>query len=194
MNFKYYDILSHMIPGFLIYLTISYLFKDKIPEVSVTTSLVVAYVIGYFNNTFSSWLEGFYRFLWGGDPINQFFDKTGIWKVDYYNGYRVKKLLIKRMKPLNTNNSSLFLDVKRIANQNTTERLEDFNAKYAFSRSLLTSILIAGTFTIYLHYSNIWVYVTVFLLTLTSLIRCYQRNGYYIRETFDITLNVLSKK
>jgi len=193
MNFKYYDLLSHLIPGFLVFVTVSYLFKDRIPEVSVTMSLVIAYIIGFFNNTFSSWLEGFYRFLWGGDPINHFFDKKGIWKVKYYNGSKIKELLIEKFKLTVTSNSALFLEVKRIANENTTERLEDFNAKYAFARSLLTSIIISGIFVTCFYYSNITVDVTVLFLIVVALIRCYQRSGYYIREALDITLNVLSK-
>jgi hypothetical protein len=156
--------------------------------------LALSFIVGYLNNTISSWLESFYRFLWGGNPINSFFDKNGIFKVPFYKGNEVKKILKGKTGKENPNHLELFSDAMRIANENKTERLEDFNASYAFSRALLTAFLISGIIFIYDNYQCLWAYLGVITLLVVSLIRCKQRNGYYIREVLNIVLKVDENK
>lgn len=188
MNFKYYDILSNLVPGYLILVTIDLLFKEEIPDISVIPQIGIAFIIGYFNNTFSSWLEGFYRFLWGGNPINKFFNKNGIWKVPFFKGKEVKAILQEGVKNNADSSFSLFVEAMRIANNKPTERLNDFNASYSFSRGVLTAILICGVLSVTQFYDNLLYYVIFICIFIVSLIRCKQRNGYYIKEVLNIVL------
>lgn len=194
MSFKYYDLLTNLVPGLLIVAIIQICFGDKIPHVPDVILLALSFIVGYLNNTISSWLEDFYRFLWGGNPISSFFNKTGIFKVPFYNGQEVKEILTKRAKKENLTHLQLFSDAMRVANENKTERLEDFNASYAFSRALLTAFLMAGTIFIYAHYQCLWAYFVVITLIIVSLIRCKQRNGYYIREVLNIVIQAHENK
>lgn len=188
MSFKYYDLLSNLVPGLFIIGVANICFGDKIPHMNEIILLAVSFIIGYLNNTISSWLEGFYRFLWGGNPINAFFDGTGIFKVQFFKGEKVKEILSGKLRKKNPSNLEMFTEAMRIANDNSTTRLEDFNSMYAFSRAILTSFLISGVMVIYTYYQSVSVYVGFILLFLISLVRCKQRNGYYVREVLNIVL------
>lgn len=194
MSFKYYDLLSNLVPGLLIIGVINFCFGDKIPHISEIILLALSFILGYLNNTLSSWLEGVYRFLWGGNPINAFFNRTGIFKVQFFKGDTVKEILSRKVKTKNPSNMELFTEAMRIANDNSTSRLEDFNAMYAFSRAVLTAFLISGGIVIYTYYQSVYAYLGFIVLFLMSLIRCKQRNGYYIREVMNIVLKQHSDK
>lgn len=194
MKFKYYDLLSHLVPGMVIFLTIQLFYKDLLPAISAIPLLAIAYVIGFFINTIASWLEEFYFFISGGNPVKSFFDGEGMWKVKYYNGPKTKSKLLGKLEDSQANNSKLFIEAMRIANYTDSARLDDFNAVYAFSRSILTSIVISGGFIIYSNPRNLLVYFIVFILTIIALIRFRQRNGYFIREVLNIAQNTLDTK
>lgn len=188
MNFKYYDILSHLVPGFLVLLVVNQVNENHFSDIEAVPMIALAFIAGYFVNTFSSWLEGFYRFLWGGNPIHSFFDKKGIWKVSFYNGEKVKRILSERVEKQNPSNLILFHEAMRIVNEKGSKRVEDFNAIYAFSRSLLTSILISGLSGLVVYYKEPWYYALFLFLFTIGLVRCKQRNGYYIREVLNTVL------
>lgn len=193
MNFKYYDLLSNLVPGLLIYAVANYYMKAVIPDLSVVPLLAIAFVIGYFNNTISAWMEDFYRIIMGGNHVNKFFDKNGIWKVRFFRGSEVKQVLIEKIGNQSATNSQLFLEAMKIANLKTTNRLEDLNANYAFSRGIVTTILITGSMVIYFNYTNVWAYIGIVILFIVSLFRCHQRNAYYIREVLNIVLSSIDK-
>lgn len=193
MKFKYYDLMAHLVPGLVIYFVIDLEFKDLIPEISALPLLAVAFIIGYFNNTLSSWLETFYHFLSGGNPISKFFNGKGIWKVNYYNGSKVVSLLKSTLNEKDPTYKMLFNEAMRIANSKAEQRVIDFNASYAFSRAILTNMLFVGIILIYSNYDNIWYYVISILLFVISLLRFRQRDGFYIREVLNVCQNVLEK-
>ena len=188
MSFKYYDLLSNLVPGLLIMGVVNICFGDKIPHISEIILLAMSFIVGYLNNTISSWLEGFYRFLWGGNPINAFFNGTGIFKVPFFKGDEAKKILSGTVTTKNPSDIELFTEAMRIANDNSTSRLEDFNSMYAFSRAVLTALIISGGMVIYTYYQSMYAYLGFIFLFLISLIRCKQRNGYYVREVLNIVL------
>lgn len=193
MSFKYYDLLSNLVPGLFIIGVINFCFGDNVPHISELILLAISFIVGYLNNAISSWLEDFYRFLWGGNPINAFFNKTGIFKVRFYQGNAVKKILYEKVSTENSSDIELFSEAMRIANQYSTPRLEDFNSMYAFSRSVLTGFLVSGAIVIYTYYHSAIVYVTFIGLFLILLFRCKQRNGYYIREVLNIVIEHYEK-
>jgi len=190
MSFKYYDLLSNLVPGLLIIGVINFCFGDKIPHISEIILLALSFIVGYLNNTLSSWLEGFYRFLWGGNTINAFLNGTGIFKVRFFKGNSVKKILSGTVTTKNPSNIELFTEAMRIANDNSTTRLEDFNSMYAFSRAVLTAFLISGGMVIWTYYQSVYAYLGFLVLFIISLVRCKQRNGYYIREVLNIVIKV----
>ncbi|NPE29038.1 hypothetical protein HNV12_13950 [Methanococcoides sp. SA1] len=189
MKFKYYDLLSHLVPGMVIYLATKLACNELLPDVSAIPLLAIAFVIGYFNNTISSWLENFYFFLSGGNPIDLFFNNKGIWKVKFYNGLTIKKKLLQKLDKTESDNTELFNIAMKIANSIDSSRLDDFNAVYAFSRSILTTVIISGSILIFSDPNNFLFYLTVFMLFIISLIRFRQRSGYYIREVLNIADN-----
>jgi hypothetical protein len=194
MKFKYYDLMSHLVPGLVIYFIVDYEFKGQIPDISVLPLLAVAFIIGYFNNTFSSWLEGFYRLLTGGNPTDKFFEGTGIWKVDYFNGIKIRKLLEISIEKDNPSNKELFVEAMRVANSKADARVLDFNASYAFSRAILTNMLVVAGILIYSNYTNPWYYIISVSLFIVALLRYHQRGGYYIREVLNVCQNELEIK
>jgi hypothetical protein len=194
MNFKYYDILSHLIPGLLIYAITDQYFDNYLPDLSIIPQLAIAYIVGYFNNTLSSWLEGFYRFITGGNPINKYFNKKGVWKVRFYKGAEVKQLLKTKITNQSAQNKELFTEAMRIAYASSSSRLEDLNASYAFSRGILTAILITGIIVLSYNPDKIVLYVAFIILFLISLVRTHQRDSYYIREVLNMVLKSDEKK
>ena len=60
MNFKFYDILSHLIPGFVVYLVYLSFTGETFDKDFVVPATAIAFILGYFVNTLASWLEDFY--------------------------------------------------------------------------------------------------------------------------------------
>jgi len=193
MNFKYYDLLSHLVPGLFIYAVANHYMKSEIPDLSIVPLLAIAFVIGYFNNAISAWLEGFYRFIMGGNTVNWFFDKQGIWKIRFFRGSEVKQLLKEKIGNQSATNYQIFIEAMKIANSKSSSRLEDLNANYSFARGIVTTILIVGSMVIYFNYTNVWAYIIIPVLFVVSLFRCHQRNAYYVREVLNMVLTSFEK-
>lgn len=193
MNLKLYDLLSILIPGFLL-LIAGFLFLG----IPYNDSLVIAYgaasfLIGYLVDAISSWLEGFYDWTWGGKPSVNLLDGKPIWKVRFPEYERARQLLQEEAGNQNLGNADLFQIARRYSAKKSS-RVEEFNSSYAFSRSLLTCGLIAGTVLWINHYSD-WHYPAIILPILFVLwLRAKQRNYYYAREVLNAYLRIKSKK
>ena len=144
MKFKFYDILSHLIPGFIIYIVYLIYSGDSFDKDFVVPATAIAFVIGYFINAMASWLEDFYYWTWGGKPSNRLLEGKDIWKVRFYEHAKVKKLLQKESGTKNIMNDALFGMAMRYATPQANSRVADFNANYAFSRVILTTVIIAS--------------------------------------------------
>ncbi|MBD0331398.1 MAG: hypothetical protein ICV66_01970 [Chitinophagaceae bacterium] len=59
MNFKAYDILSSLVPGFLAVLFLLKAFNMQYDKDMVIAYTAIAFLLGYLMNTVSSWLEDF---------------------------------------------------------------------------------------------------------------------------------------
>lgn len=188
MKFKAYDILSTLIPGFLIlfgllrFLEISY---DKDQAIPYTAA---AFLLGYIMNTISSWLEDFYFFTWGGKPSNNLLKGKDIWKVRFYEHKKTLDFLKSDTTNPNPSDNALFAIAMREANSIKDTRVEDFNSLYAFSRVLLTTVLITSIF-ILIRYSNDWRYYVICIpVVLIIWLRAKQRGYYYAREVLSVYL------
>ncbi len=185
MNFKAYDILSSLIPGFLILLVLLNLFGFTYDKDYVIAYTAIAFLIGYVMNTLSSWLEDFYYLTWGGKPSNNLLAGKGIWKVTFYEHEKAKDLLIQESQKTNPSNDHLFSIAMRYANGKKDSRVDDFNANYAFSRVLLTTTLVITVSQIALNYYDWRYYVTLIPTLIIIWLRCKQRGYYYAKEVLN---------
>lgn len=153
----------------------------------LTTAL--AFLLGYLINTISSWLEDLYFLTWMGKPSDCLLEGRDIWKVRFYQSQKVRELLKVESKNEKSTNDELFSIAMRYANQKDS-RVEDFNATYAFSRSILTTVLIGGVFLLIRNYTD-WNYYLMIMPTLLVVwLRCKQRGYYYAREVLNDYLKI----
>jgi len=186
MNFKAYDILSSLVPGFLLLIVVFDLLNIAFNKDLMIPYTAIAFLLGFINNTIASWLEDVYFLTWGGKPSDQLLEGKDIWKVKFYHAAKVKILLVAQTDNTNPTNDELFSIAMRKSNGVNT-RVDDFNAMYAFSRALLTTVLIATIFLIIKHYYDWRYYVTIPLLFLIWF-RTKQRAYYYSREVLNACL------
>lgn len=185
MNFKAYDILSSLIPGFLVLLVLLKLFELNYDKDYVIAYTAIAFLIGYVINTLSSWLEDFYYFTWGGKPSNNLLEGKEVWKVKFYEHAKAKNYLIQEVQSTNPTNDHLFSIAMRYANGKKDCRVDDFNANYAFARVLLTTSIVITISLIIFNYNDWRYYVTLIPLLVIIWLRCKQRAYYYAREVLN---------
>ena len=88
----------------------------------------------------------------------------------------------------------MFAIAKRIAESNDAmQRLLTLNTNFAFSRVMLTMILIISPFIVILYYPNWLIVMGVVILLVISWLRAKQRAYYYAREVINIYLTVKEK-
>lgn len=192
MNFKIYDILSSLIPGFLILIIAMYITDIKFDKDLVVPYTAIAFLFGYLVNTISSWAEDFYYFTWKGKPSNKLLTGKGIWKVKFYQYTEVVEHLKTETKNQNPTNDELFNIAMRYANGSKDTRVDDFNSSYAFSRSLLTCVLISVILISLKEYDNWKFYIISIPVLFVFWLRCKQRAYYYAKEVLNVYLK--SKK
>ncbi|SFW76311.1 hypothetical protein [Chitinophaga sancti] len=141
----------------------------------------IAFLLGYIVNTLGSWLEVIYFFTWGGKPSNRLLDGKGTWKIKLYHHVALRANLVGKAAGANPKNDELFaIAMRNVAGVKDT-RIEDFNAIYAFSRTLLTTVLIGGIL-ILIKNSMDWHYHAVVIPAIIVMwVRCKQR-GYYLQK------------
>lgn len=191
MNFKIYDILSSLIPGFLVLIIIFYLLGFDFDKDLIIPYTATAFFIGYIVNTLSSWLEDFYYLTWKGKPSSRLLKGLNIWKVKFYHSSEIRILLKKETSNQNPTDDELFGIAMRHSNSSKDNRVEDFNSSYAFSRSILTCILISTILLCFKEYGNWYFYVISIPLLFVVWLRCKQRAYYYAKE---VLINYLKIK
>lgn len=188
MQFKAYDILSSLIPGFLILFGLFQFLGIHYDKDYIVPYTAAAFLLGYVINTISSWLEDFYFFTWGGKPSNNLLKGKDIWKVRFYAHLKTVDLLKSDCANSNPTNDELFSIAMRETNIKKDPRVEDFNAMYAFSRVLLTTVLIM-TFLIGYHFYKDWrFYVVCIPIIIIIWLRAKQRGYYYAKEVLNVYL------
>lgn len=185
MSFKSYDILSSLVPGFILLLILLNFIGLEYNKDYIIPYTAIAFIIGFLVNTLGSWLEDFYFFTWGGKPSNNLINGKGIWKVKFYEDEKVKNQLKNECSIDNPSNDQLFSIAMRHANGQKDSRIDDFNANYAFSRVLLTTILIGTVILLIKNYFD-WRFYTVLIPLLVMFwLRCKQRGYYYAKEVLN---------
>lgn len=192
MNFKSYDILASLIPGFLALLVSLSILDIEYNNDKIVLYTAVAFLLGFIINTISSWLEDFYFLTWGGKPSDKLLNGKDIWKVRFYQSIKVKQLLNQETTNTNPSDDELFSIAMRYGNGLKDSRVEDFNAMYAFSRALLTTVFIGTILLLIKNYYD-WRYYSFLIPTLFVIwLRCKQRAYYYAREILNVYLKMKS--
>jgi hypothetical protein len=185
MNFKAYDILSSLIPGFLLLLILLTALKIGYDKDLIIAYTAIAFLLGYLINTVSSWMEDVYFFTWGGKPSNNLLSGKGTWKVKFYHSEQARNLLKSETTNPEPTNDELFSIAMRNVTGLKDSRIDDFNALYAFSRSLLTTVLLGAVILLIQNYYD-WRYYAVLIPALLVIwLRSKQRGYYYAREVLN---------
>jgi len=185
MSFKPYDILSALIPGFLMLLALMNFLGVSYDKDLVIAYTAIAFLIGFIVNTLSSWLEDFYFWTWGGKPSSNLLEGKSIWKVKFYDFEKAKNLLTKEANKENPSNDHMFSIAMRYANGLKDSRVQDFNANYAFARVLLTTLFVSTFVLLVKNYSDWRYYAILIPLLIIVWLRCKQRGYYYSREVLN---------
>lgn len=185
MNFKAYDILSTLVPGFIMllaYLPFLGFSYDKDYTIGYTA---IAFALGYLLNIISSLMEEIYFFSWGGRPSCNLLNGRGIWKIKLYNASQLKTNLETKTSNPNPCNRELFSIAMRNVHSLKDNRIEDFSNSYAFSRTMLTCSILSTIVVMVNNYDDWRAYLTI-IVTLLFWYRAKQRAYYYSKEVLQI--------
>lgn len=191
MKFSLYNVLSSLLHGFVLLYVILCVFEIGINDKAILFYTAIAYLLGFFINTLSSWVEPLYFLCWGGKPSNKLLDNSGRFtNIRLYQADIIKDRLIKDAgnKTQKPNNDCLFSIAKRKAGE--TNRISDLNGMYAFSRGLLTMSFILSALLISKFYSCWWSYAACIIAIIILNIRSRQFAYYYSREVYTTYLTV----
>ena len=200
MNFKYYDVVSSLVVGYVLLVIIMYSFQIEYSNDYTVAYLAFAFVCGYIINSVGSLLEPIYYFTIGGNPSARLLSEEkekhcrlyylfvpkniGIKKVRFYETEKVRKILIEGLEDENPSEDRLFSEAMREVNGDQNSSVLDFSAQYALSRTILTAALILAV-RITVVYPNNW----QSYLSIVALLICWnryrERAYYYAREVLN---------
>jgi len=189
MNFKAYDIFSSLIPGFLMLIALLEFVGISFDKDLVVPYTAIAFLAGYLVNAIGSWLERVYFWTWGGKPSSRLLKGKGLGKIKVYNYAALAANLTTKASSATPGTDELFAIAFRSVKQEKDTRIEDFNAIYAFSRTLLTVSLIGGPMILSRHGSEWKYYMIVIPVIMMLWIRCRQRGYYFSKEVLDVYSN-----
>lgn len=190
MDFKYYDLLSSIIIGYFTMMAYLFAFGIDYNEEYSIAYIAAAYVVGYLINSISSLLEPFWYKSIGGIPSDKLLTieagktYTGISKVRFYEAEKAIQLLKAETGDANASTRKMFACAMRLTNGDSSTRVQDFNAQYAFSRVLLTTIFFVTIAVISTHY-GVWQSYLLLIALVICWNRFKERGYYYAREVLN---------
>ncbi len=187
INFSAYNILSALIPGFVILFLLFHFEYIRFEKEYMIPYTAVAFIIGYFVNTLSSWLEGLLYITWGGKPSDALLSGKSIWKVQFYAHKEVREKLNTESTNIDPTNDELFQIAQRYASGNS--KVNALQNSYAFSRVMLTTIVICFVLVVYHYHANIKIIFGGLVLLSVAWLRCKQMGYYFVREVLNQYLN-----
>lgn len=186
MKFSAYDILSALVPGFVILFTLIHVGFIPFNKDILVLYTGIAFLIGYFVNTFSSWIEDLLFWTWGGKPSVRILEGQQIWKVKFFAFEEAKRKLREQSESANPKNEELFYIALRDATGN--EKVNAMNTSYIFSRVILVTIIICVCLYMISGFITLsTVSLSVFFIFVAWL-RCKQRAYYFVREVLNTYL------
>ncbi len=199
MSFKYYDLLSNLAVGIVVFYAIwKLLFPDL--EISEWVVIPAGYVLGYFLNAISSLIEPFLFCTICGKPSDKLLTPvpgknwTGIKKVRFYFAVQTVEALKKDTGDAEATTDKMFDYAMRIANPNKDSRVPDFNGHYALTRVILTTVLMAIVL-VEVRFYSIWYSWPISIAILLLAWNRYRVWGYYYaREVLNEYLKMKKSK
>ena len=208
MEFKYYDVLSSLVVGYVVLIIGMYSFQIEYNSDYTVAYLAIAFLCGYIINSIGSLLEPIYYFTIGGKPSNRLLDdgkkkhcwfynlfvpkNTGIKKARFYETTTARTLLLEGFEDEDPKEDRLFSKAMRTVNGDQDTRVPDFLAHYALSRTILTTVLISSLLIIYANPNNWQSYLSI-VLVLICWNRYRERAYYYAREVLNEYLKKYKK-
>lgn len=197
MNFKYYDLLSNLTVGTVTFYVI---WQFLFPELKISEWVVIpaGYLVGYFLDAFSSFIEPFLYKIICGRPSDKLLTPvpgqrwTGIKKVKFYHANDAVKALREDTKDKEADTQKMFSYAMIMVNANKESRVPDFNGHYAFSRVIFTTVMIL-VIIVEIKYACIWYSWPIsIVILLLSWNRYKERGYYYAREVLNEYLKTRS--
>ena len=190
MNFKYYDLLSNLIVGIVVFYA---LWKLLFPEQIISEWVVIpaGYLLGYFLNTISSLIEPLLYGSMCGKPSDRLLTPitgqkwTGIRKVKFYFAEQVVESLKKDTGDNEATPDKMFGYAMSMVNSNKDSRVSDFNGHYALSRVILTTVIISAVIAEIFFYSVWYSWPISIVFFLLAWNRYRERGYYYAREVLN---------
>lgn len=186
MNFKYYDILSSLVLGYAMLMVILYTWNIDYDNDIQVGYLAVAYILGYMINALGGLIEKYLN--WGSMPSDRLLtlkkgkDYTGYSRIKFYDAAFVVEKLKDELKDSQASTKKMFGRAMLYCNADANTRVPDFNAQYAFSRTLLTTMIVSSTLIIIDNYTDWRAYVVMIGFTALCWNRYIERGFYYARE------------
>ena len=199
MDIKYYDLLSTTIIGVVIVAICKYLFFENI-KVDSVVYVSLGYLTGYFVNAIGSLLENFFYKTIRGKPSDKLLtlipdqDWTGYERVKFYEAERVIERLKKELDDPNASTHKMFSCAMRKVNACEDCRVPTFNAQYALSRTVLTTVLIGEILFAFRFNISCLFLIIAALLLLLSWNRFKEKGYYYAREVLNEYLTRTDQK
>ena len=206
---RLYDFLSGLIPGVLLVTAISVLFPQtatildiNLPREFVVISYVaVSMVAGLLIQTIGSLFEPTLFKMFGGKPSDlALAGKLGDSYLPAEDATRIKNTLLKYFGA-DASERSIFLRSISVVESLDSSKAKDFNAQYAYLRSIATLLISILTLLLLSHFfesaiRNYFWLSTVILAVLTLLFswRAWQRGAYYAREVLLMAEREFSKE
>ena len=199
MSFKYYDLLSNLAVGIVVFYAIwKFVFPDF--EISEWVVIPAGYVVGYILNAISSLIEPLLFKTICGKPSDILLTPvpgqkwTGIKKVKFFFAEETVKSLKKDTGDAEGTTDKLFGYAMRMANPNKDSRVPDFNGHYALTRVILTTVLIAIVL-VEVRFYDIWYSWPISLVILLLAWNRYRVWGYYYaREVLNEYLKLKNRE
>lgn len=190
MNFKYYDLLSNLTVGVVVFYAVWQLLFPQL-EMSEWVVVPAGYIVGYFLNAFSSFIEPFLYKTICGMPSDRLLTPvpgqqwTGIRKVKFYFTNEAVNTLRQDIQDENADTRKMFGYAMRAVNANKDNRVPDFNGHYALSRVILTTVIVV-LFVIEVRYYDVWYSWLISLGVLMLAWNRFRECGYYFaREVLN---------
>lgn len=194
MQFKYYDTLSTLISGTVLLFVLSLAIGWNIKDVNVVILLAVAFVLGYLLNAVSALAENAYYFFMGGKPSEKLLtppkanrkgvkhNYTGFGRIRFFEYEKAIKLLRQELNKEKPEPQEMFDKAMSYSNSDDKTRVPDFNAHYAFSRVILTLVIVSSVILMTQYYNIWWAWLIAIGIILLAGRRCKERGYYYAKE------------
>lgn len=199
MSFKYYDVLSNLIVGIIIFYVIWKIFLSDL-LISDWVIIPAGYVVGYFLNAISSIMEPVLFRTICGKPSNKLLTPipgkkwTGINQVKFYFAEQAIDYLRKDTGDVEATTDKMFCFAMQMVNSNKECRVPDFNGKYALSRVIFATVLVAVVVVEIFFYGLWYSWLLSFLVLTLSWNRFRVYAYYYAREVLNEYLKMKKNK